>query len=85
MNPSNDSIIITDSRNLDESPASSTIDTQEGEEASLRALENQGVSIVEEAKIPTAPVEEHRDQFSRDLLEEGGIEIIRGDDDEAFS
>lgn len=85
MNPSDDGIIITDSRNLDGVSDPLTTGKQEGMEASLRALEDQGVSIVQEKNFPqTTQVEEPRDEVSRDLLTEGGIEIMPNDDKESF-
>lgn len=86
MGKSDDYIIITGSRNLDEGSSNSdAVVHEEGEDASLRALEGQGISIIgAEHNEPheTSNEPEHLDQFSRELMDEGGIEIVSGDESE---
>ena len=84
MGKSDDYIIITGSRNLDEGSSNSdAVVHEEGEDASLRALEGQGISILgEETRQSTNTETEPRDQFSRELMDEGGIEIVTGDESE---
>lgn len=81
MSKSDDYIIITESHDLDEGPIRSGADIhEEKDDASLRALEGQGISIigVEENLVN----EEPRDQFTRELMNEGGIEIVSDDEEE---
>ncbi|OHA79246.1 MAG: hypothetical protein A2747_02250 [Candidatus Yonathbacteria bacterium RIFCSPHIGHO2_01_FULL_44_41] len=80
----NDYIIITESRDLGEEPANSGNKYQEEpESASHIMLESQGISILgkDEDLVPTT---KPRDQFSRELMNEGGVEIVASDDDESF-
>lgn len=81
MSKSDDYILITESHNLGDGPIlSGTKTNNEDEDTSLRALENQGISIIQKEASAAATVEP-RDQFSRELMEEGGIEIIPSDED----
>ena len=85
MSASDDFILVTGSRNLDDGTSSS--DTQippEEEGASQKALEGQGVSILNTTfETPSKPINvEPRDQFSQELFDEGGIEIIADNDDD---
>lgn len=85
MNSSDKYILITESHDLDAGPVHSGEEIhEEGEDASLRALESQGISILDEKEHGTN--EEPLEQFSRELLSEGGIEIVSGDEaeDEAY-
>ena len=86
MSSSDDYIIITESHDLDEGPIrSGTKVHEEEEDASLRALEGQGISIIgggEGSLLDVDGEEEPLDQFSRELMSEGGIEIVSGDDEE---
>lgn len=81
MTVPNTNISITDSHNLDEetSPAEKNA-PKESEAASTRALEKQGIFLVNEIEHPerAKPLSE----FSRDLAEVGGIEIMPTDDKE---
>ena len=83
MSSSDDTIIITESHDLNEGPIfSGTEVKEEGEEASLRILENQGISIIfeEDTDVKTEP----RDEFSQKLMDEGGVEIVSSEEEEAF-
>lgn len=78
-----DYIVVTGSRNLDDGTSDSDGQIhEEGEDASLRALEGQGISIIEREENPGTS--EPRDQFSQELLDEGGIEIIEAEEEESF-
>lgn len=83
MSSSDDYIIITESHDLNDDSNDLDMKTQmEGNDVSRRTLENQGISIIGEddglEKIGDI------DQFSRELMDEGGIEIVSGDEDELF-
>ncbi len=80
MSSSNDYILIPESRETDEESALSENKEQEGKEDSLRTLERQGISILNENEVTVSA--EPRDQFSRELMNEGGIEIISSDEEE---
>lgn len=84
MSKSDDYIIITGSRNLDEGSSNSDATVhEEREDASLRALEGQGISILDkEARQATNTDDKPRDQFSRELMDEGGIEIVSANEEE---
>jgi len=79
----NDYIIITESHDIGEESANYGNKYQEEpESASRRVLESQGISILgkDEDPIPAEP----RDQFSRELMSEGGVEIVANNDEESF-
>lgn len=78
----NDYIIITDSQDLGEDSVSDNEYRKEPESASRRVLESQGISILGEDENPV--LTEPRDQFSRELMDEGGVEIVASDDEESF-
>ena len=91
MSSPNDYILITGSLNLDDgSNASNEKVLEEDEEASLQALKGQGISILDDDKSlsPSRDTEnfqataEPRDQLSRELLDQGGVEIIQGEEEE---
>lgn len=86
MTKSDEYIVVTGSRNLNGGDGEGdTIPHSEDDGASLRAMESSGISIIGEDEIPTG--EEPLDDLSRELLKEGGIEIVRREDmdeDEAF-
>lgn len=84
MSQSDDYIIITESHDLDKGPIHSDVEVhEEKEDASLRALEGQGISIItgKDSNIKDTDAEP-LDQFSRELMDEGGIEIVTGDERE---
>lgn len=73
-------IAVTESRNLDDD-STDTSAQKDGDTTTLHELlEDQGVSILEEKK----GVEriEPQDEISRELMDQGGIEIIHADDTE---
>lgn len=89
MSRTDDYIIVTDARNLDEDAASSEgvlpaqeeKESKEAKELSLRALRLQGIFPEhEEGEQRTSPAVAH-DEFSKELLKESGIEILREDDE----
>lgn len=86
MSKSDDYIIITESHDLDNGPIRSDVKIhEEKDDASLLALEKQGISIIgDEYNEPqeTNNEPEHFEQFSRELMDEGGIEIVSGEEGE---
>lgn len=81
MSSSDNYIVITESHDLNEEPTGSDPKIQEeGEEASRRTLEGQGISIIGNDDISVRT--ESLDQFSRELMDEGGIEIVSGENEE---
>lgn len=86
MTSSDEYIVISGSRNLDSGEgAGDSLPHDEDEDASLHAMESTGISIIDEDKAPSS--DESIDNFSQDLLREGGIEIVPRDDreeEEAF-
>lgn len=83
MSKSDDYIIITESHDLDKGPIRSDVEIhEEADDASLKALEGQGISILGEQGQPTSAESKHLDDFSRELMNEGGIEILSGDEEE---
>ena len=81
MSKQSDYIVITGSRNIDDGTGSSDAKVhEEAESASLRALEDQGISIIDKVEKPGTV--EPLDQFSLELMDEGGIEIIQADEEE---
>ena len=83
MSKLNDYILVTGSRNLNDGSSDSDPEVhEEGEDASLNALAGQGISILQKEEVSVR--EEPRDQFSQELMSQGGIEIIQGDDEEEF-
>ena len=86
MSSSDDYIIITESHDMDKGPIDSDVEVHdEKDDASLRALEGQGISIIGGGRSEpheTGSDQEPLDQFSRELMDEGGIEIVTGDESE---
>jgi hypothetical protein len=83
MSSSNDYILVTGSRNLDDGSSDSDGKIQEEDEkASTSALEKQGVSILGDMSRPVS--DEPRDQISKELFDESGIEIIDSDEEESY-
>ncbi|MEK7148467.1 MAG: hypothetical protein AAB770_00975 [Patescibacteria group bacterium] len=90
-------ILVTGSRNLNDDASGSDEKAIEDDSASLLVLEGQGISILEDGNSPRedrSPKEhdnvgssanlEPRDQISRELMDQGGIEIISSDEEESF-
>jgi len=83
MSSSDDYIVITESHDLNDDSNDLDVKTQmEGDDVSRRTLEDQGISIIGEDDGPEKIGD--IDQFSRELMDEGGIEIVSGDEDELF-
>lgn len=83
MSSSDDYIVITESHDLNDDSNDSDVKTQmEGDDVSRRTLEDQGISIIGEDGGPEKIGD--IDQFSRELMDEGGIEIVSGDEEELF-
>jgi len=81
MSKLNDYILVTESRNLDDGSSDSDAPVhQEEDSASLRAFESSGISILNEKERTTST--EPRDQLSQELMSEGGIEIVSGEDED---
>lgn len=93
MNKSDDYIVVTDARNLDEDDISSEEvsspqkekESREAKELSLRVLRMQGIfpdhEVGDQGVLPTAT----QDEFSKELFKENGIEILREEgEDEAL-
>lgn len=81
MSSSDNYIVITESHDLNEEPTDSDQKNQvEGEEASRRTLEGQGISIIRDNDVSVRT--ESLDQFSRELMDEGGIEIVTGENED---
>ena len=80
MNQSDDDILFTDSRNLDDNKsASETEATTELRGSYLNEmLEGQGVSIIDK-ESDTEKIEP-LEQLSRELMDEAGIEIIESEE-----
>ena len=76
---------------MDKGPIDSDMEVHdEKEEAYLRALEGHGISIIggERSELhETGSDQKPLDQFSRELMDEGGIEIVaddEGEEEESF-
>ncbi|MCK9344696.1 MAG: hypothetical protein M0P64_01060 [Candidatus Pacebacteria bacterium] len=79
MTSLNDDLLMDESGEIDASSFSTDDDfRKEDADASLRALEGEGISIVEEETFSTLSRGEEgsRDRFSQDLFKEEGIEIL---------
>ena len=86
MNKSDDYIIITDAHNLDDSEVSREEGPlqEESKDLSLRALQMQGIFLDDKEGEAVPPIASH-DDFSKELLKESGIEIIKEQGDGASS
>ena len=86
MSSSNDYILVTGSRNLNDGSSDSDASIhEEGDDASLNALEGQGVSILGSMGghlNSEASENAHFDRFTQELMDQGGIEIVQGDDED---
>lgn len=78
----NDYILVTGSRNLNDDVGDSNAKAPEDDATSLHVLEGQGISILNEKESLAS--EEPRDQLSRELMDQGGIEIVSSDEEESF-
>lgn len=83
MDNTDDYIIITGSRNLDDDSVNPTENPPaieaEMDDASLRALQKQGIYLEKsgETPVPAKPL----DEFSKELLEQSGIEIVSSEEE----
>lgn len=80
MSSSDEYILITASQGSDEGANDSGAKIkEENPDAALRALEEQGVFLEKDDDIPvrTKP----REEFSRELLDQSGIEIVSSEED----
>lgn len=80
MSSSDEYILITASQGSDENADDSdTKIKEENPDAALRALEEQGVFLEKDEDTPvrTKP----REEFSRELLDQSGIEIVSSEED----
>lgn len=83
MSTSDDYIIVTESRNLDESvesPDELALKGDEAEDLSRKAMQKQGI-FLEQNKEPSVSTKS-LDEFSKELLKESGIEIVPSDENE---
>ncbi len=80
MSSSDNYILVTASQNTgDSNDNSDTKINEEGVDASLRAFENQGVFLEKDDEIPVHA--KPRDEFSRELLDQSGIEIVSSEEE----
>lgn len=79
MTAQNDYIIVEDSENLDDDKANKNTDTKpENNEDSTRTLEAQGI-FIENSGVSGDTNIKHLD-FTKELQEQGGIEIISSEE-----
>lgn len=83
MSSSNDYIIIEEGKNTSDDAEDSDVALvhREADQASLDALEKQGVFLTQEEANNIDPAEP-RDEFSRELQQLSGIEIIADEETE---
>lgn len=80
MNPSDNYILVEDSRNLNDDGQGDTSSAQsENSEDSAKTLAAQGIFIESEGVKPEGGVRQ-LENFTQELLSEGGIEIVPTDD-----
>lgn len=80
MSSSDEYILITSSQKLDESADDSdTKIKEENPDAAIRALEEQGVFLEKDDDTPVRA--KPREEFSRELLDQSGIEIVSSEED----
>ena len=83
MNKSDDYIIISESHEAGEEPTNSVLEERvEETDSSFRDLEIHGISILSNEEITVS--DKPRDQFTRELMDEGGIEIVSNEEEESF-
>lgn len=83
MSTSDDYIIVTESHNLDESaedPDDLSLKKEEVEATSRTVMQKQGI-FLEKSKESPAPAKSF-DEFSKELLEQSGIEIVPSEEGE---
>ena len=74
-------ILIEDSRNLDDDVDENNPEKEEPKEASSKALENSGI-FVEEGESEDEDDSSLKNDFSKELMDQTGVEIIPTDDKE---
>lgn len=80
MSSSDEYILITASQGLDDNTDDSgTKVKEENPDAALRALEEQGVFLEKDDDIPVRS--KPREEFSRELLDQSGIEIVSSEEE----
>ena len=87
MSSSDDYIIIEEGHDLNDDAKNDTFDTpQESADLSTRTLEKQGILVEKNEDIQDIS-NKHLDDFSKELFEEGGIEIVsnEGENGEPYS
>lgn len=83
MSDTDNYIIITGSRNLDDDTANSDdsplVAGGEADDVSLRTLQKQGIFLEkdDESPVHAKPL----DEFSKELLEQSGIEIVSSEEE----
>ncbi|MDD5152877.1 MAG: hypothetical protein PHS95_02690 [Candidatus Pacebacteria bacterium] len=83
MTSSDDSyILIEDSRNLSDDAADSNPKIEEPKEAPSKTLENNGIFVEESAKDEEPS--SLKNDFSKELMDQTGVEIIPTKDDEEW-
>lgn len=83
MSTSDDYIIVTESRNLDEnveSPDELALKGEEAEDLSRKVMQKQGIFLEQDKEQSVSA--RSLDEFSKELLEESGIEIVPSEDGE---
>lgn len=83
MSGTDDYIIITGSLNLNDDTANSDdnliVAGGEAEDASLRTLQKQGIFLEKDTESPVRA--KPLDEFSKELLEQSGIEIVSSEEE----
>lgn len=83
MSTSDDYIIVTESHNLDESaegPDDLSFKKEEAEATSRTAMQKQGIFLEKRKESPESAGS--FDEFSKELLEQSGIEIVPSEEGE---
>lgn len=83
MSSSDEYILITASQGSDEGTGDSGAKIkEENPDAALRALEEQGVFLEKDDDTPVRA--KPREEFSRELLDQSGIEIVSSEEESSF-
>lgn len=83
MSSSDDYIIIEKGKNTSDDATDTDANVHdEADEASLKALEKQGIFLAGEKDLPIK--NESPDDFSKELRDLSGIEILSSDDEDSF-
>jgi len=76
----NSYILIEDSRNLDDDAADNNPGTEEPKEASSKTLEDNGIFVDEKGE--DEDTSSLKNDFSKELMDQTGVEIIPSKEDE---